>query len=139
MTLTLSKEHDITINASRTEHIVYNVFKMRGILDPHVYKDENSLRLLGNYRAIFSYLSEHYESVWSYRTAAPPARVGRRAHRAELAHPLRQRATPVRYGHRPGRLADRKSREHYDLCLYRGSQCQLRELSHHGRYRTRPI
>tara|TARA_B100000676_G_C17589436_1_gene586256 strand:- start:71 stop:646 length:576 start_codon:yes stop_codon:yes gene_type:complete len=42
---------------------VYNVFKTRGILDPHVYKDENSMRLLGNYRAIFSYLSEHYESV----------------------------------------------------------------------------
>ena len=63
MTLTLGKERDVTINASRTEHLVYNVFKTRGILDPHVYKDENSLRLLGNYRAIFSYLSEHYESV----------------------------------------------------------------------------
>ena len=39
------------------------MFKTRGILDPRVYKDENSLRLLGNYRAIFSYLSEHYEAV----------------------------------------------------------------------------
>jgi len=63
MTLTLGKERDITINAPRTEDLVYSVFKTRGILDPRVYKDENSLRLLGNYRAIFSYLSEHYEAV----------------------------------------------------------------------------
>ena len=63
MTLELGAERDNTIDAARTEHLVYDVFKMRGILDPHVYKDENSLRLLGNYRAIIAYLSEHYEAT----------------------------------------------------------------------------
>jgi hypothetical protein len=61
MTLTLTKEKDNTIDQARTEELLYEVFSLRGILDPYVYKDENAARLLGNYRAIFAFLSEHYE------------------------------------------------------------------------------
>jgi hypothetical protein len=61
MTLTLNKEKGQTIGQARTEELLYEVFSLRGILDPYVYKDENAKRLLGNYRAIFAFLSEHYE------------------------------------------------------------------------------
>ena len=60
MTLTLTDQRDIDINVSENEHLLYNVFSLRGILDPRAYKDENTLRLLGNYRAVFAYLSDNY-------------------------------------------------------------------------------
>jgi hypothetical protein len=63
MTLTLNKLQGQSIDQERTEDLLFNIFKLRSILDPNVYKDENTARLLGNYRAIFAFLSEHYEST----------------------------------------------------------------------------
>ena len=60
MTLTLTNQINTRINPDKIEHLLYNVFSLRAILDPRVYKDENTLRLLGNYRAIFAYLSDFY-------------------------------------------------------------------------------
>jgi hypothetical protein len=60
MTLTLTDQINTEINTAENEHLLYNVFSLRGILDPRVYKDENTLRLLGNYRAVFTYLSDNY-------------------------------------------------------------------------------
>jgi len=60
MTLTLTNQINTDINTTENEHLLYNVFSLRGILDPRVYKDENTQRLLGNYRAVFAYLSDNY-------------------------------------------------------------------------------
>ncbi len=63
MTLTLNKLKGKSIDQQRTEDLLFNTFRLRSILDSTVYKDENTSRLLGNYRAIFAFLSEHYEST----------------------------------------------------------------------------
>ncbi len=60
MTLRLVKEKDLGPDGERLEHNLFNVYKFRSIKDPAVYKDENSERLLGNYRACVMQLAEYY-------------------------------------------------------------------------------
>jgi len=62
MTFTLARERHPPIDAPRVTHLLYDVFQLRGISDPEVYKDANATRLLGNYRAIVAYLVDHYRT-----------------------------------------------------------------------------
>jgi hypothetical protein len=61
MVVSLKPQKNPPIEQARIENMLYNIFQLRGIADPEVYKDENTTRLLGNYRAIFAQLAGHYE------------------------------------------------------------------------------
>ena len=45
------------------ENNIYNVYAFRGLTDPSPHKDENSRRLLGNYRACVLHLAERYKEA----------------------------------------------------------------------------
>ena len=61
MTFTLTQELHPPIDDALVSRLFIDVFQLRSIKDPDVFKDENSTRLLGNYRAIISYLVAHYK------------------------------------------------------------------------------
>ena len=61
MVVTLRPNKNPPVEEQRIEDLLYNTFQYRGLLDSTVYKDENTTRLLGNYRAIFAQLAGHYE------------------------------------------------------------------------------
>ena len=61
MVVTLRREKNPPVEEQRIENLLYNTFQVRALLDSTVYKDENTTRLLGNYRAIFAQLAGHYE------------------------------------------------------------------------------
>jgi tetratricopeptide (TPR) repeat protein len=63
MTFTLVPQKNPPLDQERMEELLYQVFRLRSILDPEVYKDENATRLLGNYRAIFIELASHYQQT----------------------------------------------------------------------------
>ncbi|MEW6753672.1 MAG: hypothetical protein AB1505_22210, partial [Candidatus Latescibacterota bacterium] len=60
MTMQLVRERDVGPDPEKLAHNLYNVYQLRGITDPTVYKDENTVRLLGNYRACVLTLAEEY-------------------------------------------------------------------------------
>lgn len=50
------------LDPERTYHNLWNVYKYRGVNDPRVYKNENTQKLLSNYRAAFMSLAlTHYK------------------------------------------------------------------------------
>jgi hypothetical protein len=61
MTMRVMPERNPTADIELLEHNIYEVYQFRGLTDPHVYKDENSRRLLGNYRACVLHLAELYD------------------------------------------------------------------------------
>ena len=62
MVVTLRPQKNPPVEEQRIEDLLYDSFQVRGLLDSAVYKDENTTRLLGNYRAIFAQLAGHYEA-----------------------------------------------------------------------------
>ena len=61
MTLALGKERDQGPDMVRLERNLLEIYRFRGLTDPSVYKDDNTTRLLGNYRACVLQLAELYE------------------------------------------------------------------------------
>ena len=62
MVVTLRPDENPPVAEERIETLIYDTFQLRSLLDPEVYKDENTARLLGNYRAIYAQLAGHYEA-----------------------------------------------------------------------------
>ncbi|MGY8823173.1 MAG: hypothetical protein ACKVJG_04425, partial [Candidatus Latescibacterota bacterium] len=60
MTTKVMPNRDPGSDIEMMEHNLYEVYQFRGLTDPHVYKDENSRRLLGNYRACVLHLAQLY-------------------------------------------------------------------------------
>ena len=59
MAFTLTREKFPQLDVERMTDRLYETFQLRALKDPEVYKDENTARLLGNYRAVISYLGEY--------------------------------------------------------------------------------
>jgi hypothetical protein len=60
MALKLMPERDPGNDMEAIEHNLLQVYRFRGLTDPLVYKDDNSRRLLGNYRACVLQLADSY-------------------------------------------------------------------------------
>jgi tetratricopeptide (TPR) repeat protein len=58
MVLTLRPQRNPPMDVDRGLDLLYHSFKLRGLNDPAVYKDLNTERLLGNYRAVVAYLAD---------------------------------------------------------------------------------
>jgi hypothetical protein len=71
MTMRLEPERDLGADGERLEHNLFNVYQYRSIKDPAVYKDENSSRLLGNYRACVMQLADYYNSIDQSKKIGP--------------------------------------------------------------------
>jgi tetratricopeptide (TPR) repeat protein len=61
MVVTLRPEKNPPVEEQRIEDLIFDTFQLRSLIDPEVYQDENTTRLLGNYRAIYAQLAGHYE------------------------------------------------------------------------------
>jgi len=61
MTMTLTEEKGDEPDPEVLAHNLMEVYKYRGISDPAVYKDVNTARLLGNYRACIMTLADSYQ------------------------------------------------------------------------------
>ena len=61
MTMTLVPEKGVEPDAGILAHNLMEVYQYRGISDPSVYKDVNTARLLGNYRACIMTLADAYQ------------------------------------------------------------------------------
>ena len=61
MVLNLTREANQPMDVAKGEHLLYEVFKVRGLADAQVYKDEETTRLLGNYRAVVNSLAAEYQ------------------------------------------------------------------------------
>ncbi|MFA6110105.1 MAG: hypothetical protein WDA75_15160, partial [Candidatus Latescibacterota bacterium] len=57
MVLTLGQTKDRPTDRDRVARLLYEGFRLRGLNDPAIHKDEETLRLLGNYRAIVNSLA----------------------------------------------------------------------------------
>jgi len=53
-------EAKVYIDMNRSEALLYSVYKYRGIMDPAVYKDPNTRKLLNNFAAAYSFLGRAY-------------------------------------------------------------------------------
>ena len=51
MTYRLTREREVLPDAEKLKHNLFEVFQFRGVTDPAVYKDSQTIRLLTNYRA----------------------------------------------------------------------------------------
>ena len=60
MTMKVTPQRNPISDIETLERHLFEVYQFRGLTDPHVYKDENSRRLLGNYRACVLHLAERY-------------------------------------------------------------------------------
>ena len=60
MTMKVTQQRNPVSQIATLEKNLYEVYSFRGLTDPHVHKDENSRRLLGNYRACVLHLAERY-------------------------------------------------------------------------------
>ncbi len=60
MTMRLVPDRDLGPDAEALKRNLFEVYRFRGVNDPEVYKDENTARLLGNYRACVMQLAEIY-------------------------------------------------------------------------------
>ncbi|MEW6756286.1 MAG: hypothetical protein AB1505_35740, partial [Candidatus Latescibacterota bacterium] len=60
MVFTLAPHKNPPLEPGRYAHLLYDVFQFRGVGDPRVHKDEETRRLLANYRVVGIYLAEHY-------------------------------------------------------------------------------
>jgi len=60
MVFRLERTKGQLMNAERSRHNLWDVYRYRGINDPAVYKNENTSKLLSNYRAAFSQLIHTY-------------------------------------------------------------------------------
>ncbi len=49
-----------SLDPERSKHNLWNVYQYRGLKDPEVYKDANTLKLLANYRAAYLQLADVY-------------------------------------------------------------------------------
>jgi len=63
MTMKVTPQRNPVSDIETLENNIYNVYAFRGLTDPHVHKDENSRRLLGNYRACVLHLAERYKEA----------------------------------------------------------------------------
>ena len=63
MVVTLRPNRNPPVEVQHIENLLHEVFQLRGLRDPAVYKDENTINLLKNYRAIFAQLAGHYEGA----------------------------------------------------------------------------
>ena len=61
MTMTLVAEKGVEPDPEILAHNLMEVYQYRGISDPAVYKDVNTARLLGNYRACIMTLADAYQ------------------------------------------------------------------------------
>ena len=61
MTMKLVPEKVTGSATEALERNLFDVYRFRGINDPEIYKDENTARLLGNYRACVLSLAEAYK------------------------------------------------------------------------------
>ena len=62
MTMKLVPEPGQGANVEKLESNLFEVYHFRNLNDPAVFKDENAMRLLGNYRACVLQLAESYQS-----------------------------------------------------------------------------
>jgi tetratricopeptide (TPR) repeat protein len=60
MTMRMVPERDLGPDPEALARNIFDVYRYRGVNDPEVYKDENTSRLLGNYRACVMQLAELY-------------------------------------------------------------------------------
>jgi hypothetical protein len=60
MTMRLVPQRDQGTDSEALAHNLFEVYRFRGLKDASVYKDENTVRLLGNYRACILQLAEAY-------------------------------------------------------------------------------
>jgi hypothetical protein len=58
----LTKTKGVGLNVERSHKNLWEVYKYRGINDPDVYKDDNTQKLLINYRAAYLQLAETYRT-----------------------------------------------------------------------------
>ncbi|MBI4530922.1 MAG: tetratricopeptide repeat protein, partial [Candidatus Latescibacteria bacterium] len=58
----LTKTRGVGLNAERSHKNLWEAYKYRGINDPDVYKDDNTQKLLINYRAAYLQLAETYRT-----------------------------------------------------------------------------
>jgi tetratricopeptide (TPR) repeat protein len=81
------------VDVDRTRHLLYDVYKMTSMLDPRVYKDDNTKGLLINYAASYLALASEYQ-----RTNQPDLarEVLERALRFDID---RERKIPLFYHH----------------------------------------
>ena len=63
MTMKVTPQRNPVSDIETLENNIYDVYAFRGLTDPHVHKDENSRRLLGNYRACVLHLAERYKEA----------------------------------------------------------------------------
>ena len=63
MTLRLMPDKTGRDDVERLEHNLREVYRFRGVVDPEIYKDENTARLLGNYNAVVLHLAGAYQST----------------------------------------------------------------------------
>ena len=66
--LTRSKGKD-RVDIARMQENLFEKYRYRGVNDPRVYKDEDTVRLLGNYRAAFLQLAYAYYQKGRHREA----------------------------------------------------------------------
>ena len=62
MTMRLVPERDLGPDYEKLTRNLYEVYRFRSLNDSTVYKDENTARLLGNYRACILQLAENYRA-----------------------------------------------------------------------------
>jgi hypothetical protein len=58
MVMRLVKERDLGPDSEKLAHNLFEVYRFSGLQDPDIYKDDNTTRLLGNYRACIMQLGE---------------------------------------------------------------------------------
>jgi tetratricopeptide (TPR) repeat protein len=58
----LTKTRGVGLNAERSYKNLWDIYQYRGVKDPRVYKDDNTRKLLTNYRAAYLQLAETYRT-----------------------------------------------------------------------------
>jgi len=61
MTAKLVKEKVMIADGEALKHNLFEVYRFRGVADDEIYKDPNTARLLGNYRACVLTLADYYK------------------------------------------------------------------------------